>query len=61
MKDVPQPRNLLMEDLKQTDVGENEVWGVDSADMIFKQPANVSGSGKQIPRKLNDILASGNG
>ena len=47
--------------LKQIDAGDEEVWGVNSADHIFKRPADGSGRWTHIPGLLKHMIASGNG
>ena len=43
---------------KQIDAGDEEVWGVNSADHVFKRPADGSGRWTHI---LKHVTASGNG
>ena len=48
--------------LAQVDVGDEEVWGVNSAHAIYKRPADGSGSSwTRIPGGLKHVSASGNG
>ena len=48
--------------LKQIDAGDEEVWGVNSADQIWKRAADGSGSSwQQIAGGLKHVSASGNG
>ena len=45
----------------QIDAGDEEVWGVNSANQIFKRPVDGSGSWQQIGGLLKHVSASGNG
>ncbi len=47
--------------LIQIDVGDSEVWGVNSAHQIWKRPADGSGKWTKIPGGLKHVSASGNG
>ena len=47
--------------LKQISGGQNEVWGVNRNNAIYKRSVDGSGSWKRIGRSLKDVSASGNG
>ncbi len=47
--------------LKSLDVGEDEIWGANSGNAIFKRPADGSGQWTTITGKLKQVSASGNG
>ena len=49
------------EHLKQIDAGDEEVWGVNSKDQIYKPPVDGSDYWKLIPGLLKHVSASGNG
>ena len=45
----------------QVDADDDEVWGVNMQNRIYKRPVDGSGGWKQIKGKLNHVTASGNG
>ena len=45
--------------LKQVDASDEEVWGVNSGDYIYKRPVDGSGSWINIPGRLKHVSASG--
>ena len=47
--------------LKQVDVSDMEVWGVNSGNAIYKRPADGSGSWIHVKGVLTHVSASGNG
>ncbi len=47
--------------LMQIDVGDSEVWGVNSARQIFKRPVDGSGAWIKVYGSLKHVSASGNG
>ncbi len=47
--------------LMQIDVGDSEVWGVNSAEVIYKRPVDGSGAWTKVSGNLKHVSASGNG
>lgn len=47
--------------LMQIDVGDDEVWGVNSRYVIYKRPADGTGRWQRISGALKHVSASGNG
>ncbi len=47
--------------LKQIDASDDEVWGVNAKDQIYKRPVDGSGPWICVPGKLKHVSASGNG
>ena len=47
--------------LKQLDVDDQEVWGVNKADLIYKRPVDGSGKWQLIAGRLKHVSASGHG
>ena len=47
--------------LKQIDVGDEEVWGVNTRNQVFKRPADGSGHWQCLTGSLKHVSASGNG
>lgn len=47
--------------LKQVDASDDEIWGVDAENAIFKRPVDGSGSWTSVDGTLKHVSASGNG